>query len=629
MKRGTALALAAALLTAAPHPLLAASSGRSSSKDSASDRHHQRPSADNAPEPPAGDRDRDRIVRMQAALREIIQNGILRRMRVGVRVIEAKTGRLFYSARDATLMDPASNQKVLATTTALMRLGADWRFRTELTGLKPTPDGTIVGDVYLRGNGDPTFRSGDLDALANALVRRGVRTIAGAVVADPRRIGADEAIADAEGSDEEPVDATEDTPPGKLSPRVPLVVNHGLMLIRVRPGAEPGRPAEVITTPADPSFVIHNGAVTAKGKRRARATVRLSVNGSRIQIDVAGRVAADSGGMVFRRRVPHQALYAAALMRASLLAAGITVRDDARVAQTPPQKGRALPLLAAHESAPLGILLRKINKDSDNDYAERVLEAAGAEVYGGAPTGDKGVRLLREVIGELGLAPASYVPKNGSGLGHANRITADAMSALLRTLYLDPRVGPEILQSLSVGGIDGTTRNRFKGTIAAERVRAKTGTLAGKSCLSGLVGDGSDVLVFSILVEGIRGRRLGEVRGAQVGCVNAMMRYAYEADGNRTDAEIARAGAASDFETGGASEGEEEVGPATPPPAPAATPVPLGTASSKQSDPVDAYLRKAAPPMTPAATTPAPAAPAPAATPAAPPPPPRIPRAHW
>ena len=96
-------------------------------------------------------------------------------------------------------MDPASNQKVLATTTALMRLGADWRFRTELTGLAPTADGTIVGDVYLRGNGDPTFRSGDLDAMAGALARRGVRTIAGAVVADPRRIGADEPIADAEG----------------------------------------------------------------------------------------------------------------------------------------------------------------------------------------------------------------------------------------------------------------------------------------------------------------------------------------------------------------------------------------------------------------------------------------------
>src|SRR4029077_19031635 len=116
------------------------------------------------------------------------------------------------------------------------------------------------------------------------------------------------------------------------------------------------------------------------------------------------------------------------------------------------------------------------------------------------------------------------VPRNGSGLGHANRITADSMATLLRTLYLDPRVGPELMQSLSVGGVDGTTRNRFKGSIAAERVRAKTGTLHGKSCLSGLVGDGQDVLVFSILVEGLHGHSLAAVRGAQVGCVNAMMR---------------------------------------------------------------------------------------------------------
>ena len=188
--RGLAVIAGGAALLAVS-PLTAASSSRSSSKDGASDRHHHRAAADNAPEPPAGDRDRDRIVRMQAALREIIQNGVLRRFRVGMRVVEARTGRLFYSQRDGTLMDPASNQKVLATTTALMRLGADWRFRTELSGLTPTADGTIVGDVYLRGNGDPTFRSGDRDAMAGALARRGVRTIAGTVIADPRRIGAD------------------------------------------------------------------------------------------------------------------------------------------------------------------------------------------------------------------------------------------------------------------------------------------------------------------------------------------------------------------------------------------------------------------------------------------------------
>jgi D-alanyl-D-alanine carboxypeptidase/D-alanyl-D-alanine-endopeptidase (penicillin-binding protein 4) len=529
-----------------------------------------------APEPAPGDRDHDRIVRMQTALREILHDSALRRTRVGMQVMEARTGRLFFETRGTVLMDPASNQKVLATTTALMRLGADWRFRTEVTGAEPTPDGVVVGDIYLRGSSDPTVTSADLDALAGELARRGVRSVAGAVVADPRRLGDDEPLSDDEtGEDEDgnPASAADDAKLealGKLSPRVPLVVNHGLMTVRIRPGAEAGLPAEVTTNPADPSFVVHD-TVRTKARGRSRVTVRLSVAGARIQIDVDGHISLQRGALVFRRRVPHQALYAAALMRAALTSAGITVRDDARVAPAPPPRvGRARPLLALHESAPLAILLRKINKDSENDYAERVLETAGAEVYGGAPTGEKGVHLLREVIGELGLPPSSYVPRNGSGLGHANRITADAMAALLRSLYLDPRVGPELLQSLSVGGVDGTTRNRFKGTLAAERVRAKTGTLRGKSCLSGLVGDGPDVLAFSILVEGLRGRSLAAVRGAQVTCVNAMMRYVRDAQAEPAARapETRPLSPIPDLEVGEeVSEGQEELPP--PPAAPA------------------------------------------------------------
>jgi D-alanyl-D-alanine carboxypeptidase/D-alanyl-D-alanine-endopeptidase (penicillin-binding protein 4) len=485
------------------------------------------------PVPPEGDADRERVVRMQAALREIMNDAALKRTRVGIRVMEARTGRLFFEKGGGVLMDPASNQKVLATTTALMRLGADWRFRTELSGPAPDAEGVIAGDVTLRGSGDPTVTSADLAAMASGLAQRGARRIDGAIVADPRRLGSDQPT----GSDDDEADdvaaAADDTgeAPRRVSPRAPLVVNHGLMSIRVRPGASAGWPAEVTTAPAGESFVIKN-AVRTKAGGRTRVSVRLSLAGARIQVEISGKLALGHRPLVFRRRASQQALYSAVLLRTALNAVGIAVRDPPRVAARPaPRAGRvSVPFLARHESAPLVILLRRINKDSDNDHAERVLEAAGAEVYGGAPNTEKGLRLLREVIGELGLPPGSYVPRNGSGLGHANRITADAMADLLRALYLDPRVGPELMQSLSVGGVDGTTRNRFKGTLAAHRVRAKTGTLAGKSCLSGLVGDGPDVLAFSILVQGLRGRHsLGAVRGAQVSCVNAMMRYVRDA----------------------------------------------------------------------------------------------------
>jgi hypothetical protein len=198
-------------------------------------------------------------------------------------------------------------------------------------------------------------------------------------------------------------------------------------------------------------------------------------------------------------------------------------------------------------------VLRRINKDSDNEQAERVLQTVGAEALGPPATTEKGLVVLRAVIGSLGLRPNSYIPYNGSGLGHANRITANAMADLLRALYFDPRVGPEILQSLSVGGIDGTTRNRFRGTLASRRVRAKTGTLDGKSCLSGLVGDGDDVLVFSMMMQGFRGRGLASVRASQVSAVNAMMRYVREGSGVHVDLPVAADEqlAGADIEAGG------------------------------------------------------------------------------
>jgi D-alanyl-D-alanine carboxypeptidase/D-alanyl-D-alanine-endopeptidase (penicillin-binding protein 4) len=535
-----------------------------------------------APPPAPDDKDRDRVVRLQETLHEIAHNPTLRRLRVGMRVMEARTGRLFYNRRGADLMDPASNQKVLSTVTALMRLGPDWRFTTEIAGREPDAAGVIAGDIYLRGSGDPTIKTGDLEALAQSLAARGVKRIDGAVVADLRRIGSDEAEPEAKAPSSDGPERPEDTvaPVGKASARAPLVVNRGIMIVRVRPGDKAGQPVQVTTHPADEAFVVRNRAVT-KAKGRTRIKVRLFLADATLQVEVAGVMGANHLGLGFRRKVPHQALYTAALLRSALTAVGIVVRDRPRFETPRAATADTVQLLANHHSVPLATLLRKINKDSDNDQSERLLEAVGAEVYGGPATTQKGLDALREVIGEMGLSPASYVPKNGSGLGHANRITPDAMAKLLQTIYLDPRVGPEILQSFSVGGVDGTTRNRFKGTLSAKRVRAKTGTLRGKSCLSGYVGDGPDVLVFSILVDRMRGRHLAAVRGAQVGAVNAMMRYVREGSGVRIDLPpgFDQAPAGTDFETGEELMSSEADAPVT-------------TTGGTAHDPVDAFLRK-------------------------------------
>jgi len=482
-------------------------------------------SSEEAPVPALGDRDRDRILRLQSALREIVHSGF-GRLKVGLRVIEAKSGRLVFGRAATALMDPASNQKVLATTAALVRLGGDWKFRTVVYGVPPDADGIVQGDVFLRGSGDPTLAGRDLDALASGLVARGVTHVTGGVVADPRTTGGDSLLLPAfVAAGEEP-------------PSSPLSVDRGFLAVRVHP-TEVGAPALLIlehpvptaTGPSGPpaDFMISNRTRTSEGGQR-RLTVEVSAVNGVIRIDVVGRIGVDNPGVYYRRRIDDDALASAILFRAALTGAGISVDERAAVGALVP--GAEQEKLAEHDSEPLGLLLRQINKSSDNYEAERLLEAVGAAVLGGAPTTEKGIAVLRDVIGEFGLDPRSYVARNGSGLGHANRITARAMTELLRALYLDPRVGPELVQSLSVGGVDGTTRNRFRGTRAARQVRAKTGTLSGKSCLSGLVGDGDEVMIFSIMVQGLRTRAaLAGVRAAQVAAVSMMMRYVQERGG--------------------------------------------------------------------------------------------------
>jgi D-alanyl-D-alanine carboxypeptidase/D-alanyl-D-alanine-endopeptidase (penicillin-binding protein 4) len=503
---------------------------------------------------------------LQEALTRIVHGGVLGRLRVGMRVLDLATGHVLYTRRGSVLMDPASNQKVLATATALLRLGSTWRFRTELSGPPPDGDGTIAGDLILRGSGDPSLRSAHITAMAEDLARRGVTRVEGRVLGDPRRIGSDEPF---------------------VAGRSPVRVGWSAIEVRVRPGDKIGANALASLWPGYDALRLVNQAVTVKG--RGRIAVSVSRTGEHIQVLVTGKIGLGGHGIVIRRAPPGDTLYAAILMRAALVQTGIDVRGMAgvytgegrdrlvgtpdadlqlasatRLADTPVALLRrsAAPgpaMLAMHESAPLPLLIRRVNKNSDNEWAERVLEAAGAETYGGSANTAKGVRALREALTDLGVPSSGYLPANGSGLGHQNRVAPATMADLLHKLYFDPRVGPDLLQSLSVGGVDGTTRNRFRNSSAAERVRAKTGTLNGVSCLSGYVGDKSDVVAFSIMVEGHRRRAVTNVRSAQVSAVNAMMRYAR---GTLGPAPAEQAMPTEDLESGGEAaelEGENEL----------------------------------------------------------------------
>src|SRR2546423_1067481 len=239
--------------------------------------------ADEALPPADGDPDHQRIQRLQEALYNIVHGPVLGRLRVGVRVMDVGSGRLLFGQHGSALMDPASNQKVLATATALLRLGGSWQFRTELIGPASDGDGNITGDLVLRGSGDPSLRSAHLEEMAAQLAARGITRVDGAVLGDPRRIG-----------------STESDPGGHS----PLRVSRAAIEIRVRPGDREGAAPLVSVRPASEAFVVENHARTG-GRGRGRVAGDVSAAGGRIPISVNGRIPAHHPRPVVGRVPPH------------------------------------------------------------------------------------------------------------------------------------------------------------------------------------------------------------------------------------------------------------------------------------------------------------------------------------
>jgi D-alanyl-D-alanine carboxypeptidase/D-alanyl-D-alanine-endopeptidase (penicillin-binding protein 4) len=179
--------------------------------------------------------------------------------------------------------------------------------------------------------------------------------------------------------------------------------------------------------------------------------------------------------------------------------------------------------LLRQESPSLATILQTVDKQSNNFMAEQVLKAMGAAKHGAPGTTAKGIEVVRAYLGELGLDPASYALVNGSGLSRDVLLRPEVLTAVLYDMYGDQRVGPEFRTALSIGGLDGTLRSRFRAGDLAGRVRGKTGSLNGVYCLTGYA-DAADgeVYGFAFLLNEIQGP-VSRARSLQDRVVEALL----------------------------------------------------------------------------------------------------------
>lgn len=194
-------------------------------------------------------------------------------------------------------------------------------------------------------------------------------------------------------------------------------------------------------------------------------------------------------------RVAHPALFTVRRLTKILERNGIVVTGSAAVGRVP----ATAVLCFTEQSAPLATLIKAMNKPSDNFFAEMLTKDLGA-AFGGAGTTAAGVAVEAKFLRSEGVAATSFRLCDGSGLSYQDKLTAGAVTRLLRQMAGSVDY-PYYWASLPVAARSGTLIDRMRNTAAAGNVHAKTGTLAIASCLSGYVttANGHQV-VFSILM---------------------------------------------------------------------------------------------------------------------------------
>lgn len=149
-------------------------------------------------------------------------------------------------------------------------------------------------------------------------------------------------------------------------------------------------------------------------------------------------------------------------------------------------------------------ILHRMMKESDNLYAESMYYQIAAST-GNRPASAKSARSVeRQLIRKLGLDASRYKLADGSGLSLYNYLSAELEVKLLRYAYRNDNIKGHLMQSLPIGGVDGTLKKRMKDSFTHGNVKAKTGTLTGIISLAGYckAANGHD-LCFAIINNGI------------------------------------------------------------------------------------------------------------------------------
>jgi D-alanyl-D-alanine carboxypeptidase/D-alanyl-D-alanine-endopeptidase (penicillin-binding protein 4) len=364
-------------------------------------------------------------------------------------------------------VNPASIAKLATTFAALEVLGPafTWSTPVYLDGI--VRDGTLHGNLYLKGQGDPKLVAERLWLLLGRVQGLGVRSIAGDIVLD--RSAFEPLPLDPGAFDGEPLRPYNAAPDALLINFRSLVITFTPLGAQAQVHMEP--PLAGVALPVNVPLAP-GGCGNWRGGLKADFT-----DPSRIRF--AGTYPAECGERIWPLAYADPASHAARSVAGLWYRMGGVLTGQVREGQVPPGLVPVFEL----ESPPLAEVVRDINKFSNNVMAQQLFLTLSLQQNGvGTLEGSRAA--MRQWWVDRFAEAETPIFGNGSGLSREERITALQLGRLLQAAWLSPLM-PELASSLPLAGIDGTMR-RARGQ-AVGLAHLKTGSLRDVTGVAGYV----------------------------------------------------------------------------------------------------------------------------------------------
>jgi D-alanyl-D-alanine carboxypeptidase/D-alanyl-D-alanine-endopeptidase (penicillin-binding protein 4) len=410
-------------------------------------------------------------------------------------VVSLTRGDTLYAENAGEEMQPASTMKLFTSAIALERFGPNYQFSTDVLRDGPVgPDGTLNGNIYIRGDGDPALSgkflpggpSAPMNRLADLVAQQGIKHVTGSV------------LGDASGFDDQKIPEGWRTRylQSSYAARVSaLSLNENLIAVSVSPSA-PGQPATVVLEPSTSAIPLVANVRTVAGGG-ARLGFRKFGDGT---IQANGSIGTRAGTRKYVYIVEDPASFATGAFRNALIARGIRVDGGIQLGKAPPNAAK----IASLRSPPLASMVAAMNRESINHYAELLFRDAARgpkrDIVGSVQTASS---LLDEFFAtKVGADTTRLVFADGSGLSILDRVTPRAQVQLLGYAHR-ASWGPWLHSSLPVAGDSELLKRRMRNTPAEGNLHAKTGTTNDVIALAGYVtAVNGEVLAFSFLYNG-------------------------------------------------------------------------------------------------------------------------------